>query len=170
MGKIRKAYETKLETAELSNIPAILDAKLEATSPERVTDYVAFAIENLDSCVDRMKAAKAELDVLIAMNEQQKALIKRGTAEWLSESGIDSLHGDITSSMKITQPKAKESLVVDNEDELINQGFFKTVIDKTAAKKAINDGIAVNGAHIEVEHQEETISIYKRKNAKHKED
>lgn len=170
MSKITKAYETKLETAQANSIKPILDAKLEATSPERVTDYVAFALDNLDAQIKRMKDAKAELDTLIAMNEQQKQMIKNSTAEWLEESGVDGLSGDRTSSMKITQPKAKEVLVVDNEEELINQGFLKMQLDKTAVKEAILNGAKIEGAHIEVEHQQPTLTVYKRRNAKSKED
>ena len=82
----------------------------------------------------------------------------------MAESGVDSLQGDITSSMKVTQPKAKEVLkITTNEDELINQGFFKTTLDKTAIKNAILDGQDIDGAEIEVEHQEPSLTLYKKR-------
>jgi len=161
---ITERFETKLETAEQNNIVAILDAKLEATSPERVVDYVSFGIDNLTSRIARMKEAKKELDELIKLDEAQVDTIKHGASEWLSETGIDSLKGDRVSSMKITTPKAKEDLVVTDELALINKGYFKTVLDKTAVKKAIQDGIEVDGANIEVTHQSETLTVYKKRN------
>lgn len=163
MGKLTKAYITKLETAGAENISAILDAKLEATSPNRVTDYVAFGLDNLDSQIQRMKDAKKELDFLIKEVENQKDIIKRGVSKWLSDVGIDKLDGDLTSSMKITIPKAKENLNVINEDSLINQGYFKMSLDKTAVKNAIIDGVDVEGAEIEVVYEQPTITIYKKR-------
>ena len=163
MAKIQTRYETKLETADHTNIISILDAKLEATSPEGVVDYVSFALDNQDAKIDRMKLAIKELGYLIKLEEQQKEIIKLGTVVWLTESGINSLSGDIASSMKITQPKPKENLIVHNEEALINQGYFKTVLDKTAVKQAILDGVEVEGAEIEVVHQEETLTVYKRR-------
>lgn len=162
--KIEKRYETRLETANSENITAILDAKLEATSPERVTDYVAFGIENLEAKIERIKQAEAELKAIKAEVQEQIDTIKIGTAKWLSDSGVDSLNGDITSSMKINQPKPKENLVITtHESELINQGYFKTVLDKTAIKNAILNGVDVDGAEIEITHSEDTVTIYKRR-------
>ena len=163
MSNIKKRYETKLETAESQNISAILDAKLEATSPERVVDYVAFGIDNLDAQLARYKDYKKELDALIKGIEAQKSIVKVETAKWLQESGIDSLNGDLVSSMKVTQAKPKEELIVTNEESIINAGYFKTTIDKTAAKNAILDGIELDGATIEVTHQEESLTIYKKR-------
>ena len=164
MGNITKKYETKLETAKSENISAILDAKLEATSPERVTDYVAFGIENLEATIARINGAEAELKAIKAETQSQIDLIKTGTAQWMAESGVDSLQGDITSSMKATQPKAKEVLkITTNEDELINQGFFKTTLDKIAIKNAILDGQDIDGAEIEVTHQEPSLTLYKKR-------
>ena len=165
MANIQQAYTTKLETAtDDSNIIAILDAKLEATSPERVVDYVSFGIDNLNATIARIKDAEAELKAIKAEAQNQIDLIKHGTAQWLEQSGIDSLKGDRVSSMKVTQPKAKEELkITTNEDTLINQGFFKTSVDKTAVKNAILDGADVEGAEIEVVHQEQSLTVYKKR-------
>jgi hypothetical protein len=93
----------------------------------------------------------------------QKEIVKIGTALWLTESGVESLKGDIVSSMKVTTPKPTETLVVDNEEALINKGYFKTVLDKTAVKHAIQDGVDVDGAHIDVVHKESTLTVYKKR-------
>ena len=162
--KLQQRYETRLETANREGIGAILDAKLDATSPERVADYIAFGIDNLQATIDRIKGAEAELKAIKAEAEAQIALIKSGASEWLSESGIDSLKGDIISSVKVTQPKAKEVLkITTNDDELINLGYFKTAVDKTAIKNALLDGVEIDGAELEVEHQEASLTVYKKR-------
>lgn len=163
MAKIQNRYETKLETADSTNIIAILDAKLEATSPNGVVDYVSFAVDNIDAQVHRMKSAIAELQGLCKLAEAQKDLIKVGSALWLEQSGIDKLNGDIVSSMSIYTPKAKDILIIHNEEALINQGYFKTVVDKTAVKQAILNGVDVDGAEIEVVHECDTLKINKRR-------
>lgn len=163
MKKLTKTYETRLETANIENIPAILDAKLEISSTNRVTDYVAFGIDNVDSQIARFKAAKTELDYLIKEAEAQKDIIKIGVSKWLADAGVEKLDGDIVSSIKITTPKAKETVKVVNEQSLINQGYFKTSLDKTAVKQAILNGENIEGAEIEITHEQPTISIYRKK-------
>lgn len=163
MSKIIKRYETKLETASAENIGAILDAKLEATSPEQTVDYVAFAIDNLNSQLDKIKDAEAELKLLKSDLNTQISMIKHGTSAWLSECGVDSLKGLTVSSIKATTPKPKEDLKVTSEESLINQGFFKTTLDKTAVKNAIKNGVEIDGAEIEITHLEQSLTIYKKR-------
>jgi len=67
--------------------------------------------------------------------------------------------------MKVTNPKSKEELIVINEESLINAGYFKQVLDKTAVKNAILAGDIIEGATIEVTHQEDSLTIYKKKSA-----
>jgi len=161
---INKNYKTRLEDAESAeNIIAILDAKLEVTSPQGVADYMALSIDNLDSSIERMKDAKKELDFLIKMHEKQKEIVKVGSAIWLTNAGIDKLDGDIVSSVSIYSPKPKETLKITNQEALINQGYFKTIVDKTAAKNAIKDGVKVDGAEIEVVHDSDTLKVNKRR-------
>ena len=165
MGKIQKTYETKLETAKSENIGAILDAKLEATSPERLVDYVSFALDNVDTQLARYKDYKKELDQLIKIAESQKELIKIETSKWLSDTGITNLKGDLVSSMKVTKPKEEVELKILNEESLINQGFFKTTVDKTAVKNALLNDENVEGAELEITHLEDSLTVYKKKNA-----
>ena len=164
MSKIVKKYTTRLETVRRDDVAAVLDAKLEATSSQRVVDYVSLAIENLEAQIARMKDAEEELKALKWDAQCQIDLIKSGASQWLSECGLEKLDGDITSSIKVTQPKPKEELIITTDsDSLINQGFFKTQLDKTAIKNAILDGKEVEGAKIEVTHQEPTLTVYRKK-------
>ena len=164
--ELTRRYETKLETAKAYDVKAILDAKLNATSPERVADYVAFGIENLEAKVQRIKDAQNELKELKAETESQIENIKIGTAEWLSDVGLKSLDGDIVSSIKLYEPKPKEEVVILNEEAVINQGYFKTAVDKTAVKNALKDGADVEGAELKVTHQQDSLTVYKKRGAK----
>ena len=64
MANIQRSYETKLESADKNHVIAILDAKLEATSPERTADYVSLALDNIDSAIKRMKDGKDTISTL----------------------------------------------------------------------------------------------------------
>jgi len=159
--KTLKRYETKLENADIKDFCAILDKKLEDTSPEEVVDYVAFAIDNIDGQIERIKDAQKRLAQLKKDVEGQKENIKIGGAKWLQSAGIDKLKGLVTSSMTIYTPAERKEVVVDNEDALINAGYFKQVLDKTAVKKAILADEKVEGAHIEITHREAELKINK---------
>ena len=163
MSKLTQSYETKLENANSNEIVAILDSKLSATSPQSVVDYVGFSLDNLDATIERIRQAEKDLKALRQQAEIQKDIIKIGASTWLTESGVDSLKGDIESSMKVTTPKPTEELIITNEEALINQGYFKTVLDKTAVKHAIQDGAEVEGAHIDVTHKESSLTVYKKR-------
>ena len=163
MSKLMKRYETKLETANASEIVAILDMKLNATSPERVADYISFGLDNLKSVEERIDDAIANLKQVKEDAKSQADIIKIGVAKWLNESGVEKLLGDIVSSVKVKQPPLKIELKVTNEEALINAGYFKTVLDKTAVKKAIQNGVDVEGANIETTHLEDSITVYRRK-------
>jgi len=162
--KLQQRYETKLETAKIENIGAILDAKLEATSPEQLTDYVAFGLDNLEATKQRMKDAIVELKSMIAEVDSQVETVKTGAAEWLTDTGITKLDGDIVSSMKVQEAKSGEVLkITTNEAALINQGYFKTSVDKTAIKKALLQGREIDGAELEMTHFEASLTVYKKR-------
>lgn len=163
MSKIPSTYTTKLETSNIDLISAVLDAKLDSTSPQSVADYIALAVDNLEARVARMKEAKKELDSLIKEDENQIEVIKIGASSWITECGIDKLDGDRVSSITTYKPKPATVLKVVNEESLINQGYFKTVLDKTMVKNLIESGEEVEGAELEIIHKEDLIKINKRK-------
>ena len=160
---ISKNYKTRLEDAESAeNIIATLDAKLEATNPQAVADYMVLSIDNIDSSIERMINARKELDFLIKMHKKQVEIVKYGCALWLTDAGVKKLDGDIVSSVSIYTPKPKKTLKITNKEALINQGYFKTVVDETAVKNAILDGVKVDGAEIEVLHDSDTLKLMLR--------
>ena len=163
MSKLELRKETRLETAPLHEISAVLDFKLNETSPEGVADYIGLTLQNIDDRLERIKDAELQLKSLKLELTSQIENIKIGSANWLSESGIDKLSGLYVSSVSILKSKPKEEVKVLNEESLINQGYFKTVLDKTAVKNAILDGATIEGAEIEIIYMEDKIRVNERR-------
>jgi len=160
--KIELRKETRLETAPLQEVGAILDYKLSETSPEGVADYIGLSLQNIDDRLTRIKEAEAQIKSLKAELASQMESIKIGSAKWLKEAGIDKLQGMYVSSVSVSKSKPKEDVKIVNEESLINQGYFKTSVDKTAVKNAILSSVNVDGASIEVTHIEDKVRINKR--------
>ena len=154
---------TRLETATIEEVEAILDHKLQEVGAHGVADYSALAIDSLNNRIDEIKRAENDLKALKSALGEQVATIKVGVSSWLSETGLDKLQGNIVSSISINKSKPTETLIIDDEETVINQGHFKTVIDKTLVKNLILNGIEVEGAHIEVTHNEDSLRINRRK-------
>jgi len=161
MEKGLNTKQTSLETANIENVGAILDWKLKEKSPEAVADYIAFSAANLEAKIDNIKEAEANIKALKADVQKQIETIKIGSSKWLSDVGVSKLSGMAVSSVSILNSKPKIELIVENEEALVNAGYFKTVLDKTAIKNAIEDGVNVDGARLEVVHKEPTLKINK---------
>ena len=162
--KIELSYTTKLEAiAQNDDVSAILDAKLQATSPAQVTDYVALALDHIKAKQDEIANAIKSLQELKKHEGARAEHIKEQVCNWIEGMGIDKLDGLITSSMTVNVAKPKEELVILNEEALINSGYFKTVIDTSMVKKALQDGIEVEGAKLDVVHVADKIQINKKR-------
>jgi hypothetical protein len=158
-----KTIQTKLETADRDEISAILDHKAMEVGAAQTTDYIGMAIENIESANNRIDQAIKELQSIKKDNISRIEIIKTGVSYWLSENGIEKLHGDRISSVSIYDKKPRHELIVTDEEAVINAGFFKMSVDKTAAKQAIIDGATFNGAHIETIQDEASIKINKKR-------
>ena len=163
MSKLELRKETRLETAPMQEISATLDFKLAETSPEGVADYIGLSLQNIGDRLDRIKDAETQIKLLKKELVAQQDIIKIGSAKWLSDSGIDKLQGIYVSSVSVSPSNYKNELKIHNEESIINQGYFKTVVDKTAVKNAILDGAKVDGAEIEVIYEENKIRVNSRK-------
>ncbi len=156
---------TRLETAEPQEIEAILDHKLETTSAHQVADYAALSIDNIENRIAEIKSAEQELKALRSALADQADIVKSGVASWLADTGLSKLQGNIVSSISVLVPKPSYDLVVDDEAALINAGYFKTVLDKTAVKNALLADEEIPGAHLDVTHHQEKIKVNRRKKA-----
>ena len=162
MEKGLNTKQTSLETANIENIGAILDWKLKDKSPEAVADYIAFSIKNLETKISNIKEAETNIKALKLDVQKQIETIKVGSAKWLNDAGVSKLNGMAVSSVSILNSKPKTKLIVTNEESLINAGYFKTVLDETAVKNAILEGNDIEGARIEIIHQEDKLKINNR--------
>lgn len=158
-----KTIQTKLETSSIDEVVAILDRKVEEIGANGTADYVYRAINNIDSGLSRIKEAIAELKSIEKDMKEQKEIIKTGTSRWLSSNGVTKLQGDIVSSLTVSEKTSSCELIITNEESLINAGYFKMSVDETAAKNALLNDVKLEGAYLNVTHNEDTIKINKRK-------
>lgn len=154
---------TKLETASREDIAPILDKKAMKQGATQAVDYVGFALENIENSIERIDNAIKELQAIKKEAQAQMELIKVGVSDWLTSNGIDKLNGDRISSISVFDKKESSELVIDNEEAVINAGFFKMSVDKTATKQALLNGINVEGAHIEITYNEPSIRLNKKR-------
>jgi len=158
-----KTLQTRLETSNIEEVIAVLDRKVQEVGANRTADYVNRAISNIDSGINRIKEAISELQAIKKDMEAQQDTIKNGTAKWLTSNGIDKLQGDEISSLTVFEKSSDCELVITDEESLINAGYFKISIDKTAVKNALIDNVVLDGAYLNITHNENSIKINKRK-------
>lgn len=158
-----RTIQTKLETASREDISPILDAKALSVGATQTADYIGFAIENIESSMARIDHAIKELNEIKKDAKSQLELIKIGTAEWLTDNGIDKLQGDRISSITVFDKKETQELIIDDEEAVINAGYFKMAVDKTSAKQALQEGANFDGAHIEITYNEASIKVNKKR-------
>lgn len=158
-----KTIQTKLEAASIDEIIPILDRKVEKVGANQTADYIGRAIENIESGIDRIDDAIKELQAIKKDMQSQSEVIKIGAAKWLLECGIDKLQGDRISSISVSDKKESIKLIVEDEDAVINAGYFKTVMDSVALKNALVSGVDIDGAKLEIVYNEPSLRVNKRK-------
>ena len=158
-----KTLTTKLENADRESISLILNDKASTVGANQTVDYIGLAIDNINSQKDRIKQAIAELNEIRKTLEAQEDLIKIGVSEWMSENGIDKLNGDRISSITVFDKKESQDIIIDDEEAIINAGYFKMTIDKVGAKQALQEGVNIDGCHIEITHNEPSVKINKKR-------
>ena len=164
MNKIQLSYTTKLEAiSDIDDVKAIMDAKLEATSPAQTVDYVGLALDHIDAKVAEINATIKTLQEMKKHESDRKEHLKEQIGEWLEDTGLDKLDGLIVSSMTIHKAKPQENVIITDEAAVIDAGYFKPTIDKTKVKEALLSGIDVKGANIEVVHVANKIKVNKKR-------
>lgn len=157
-----KQYTTALEECELGEISGLLNRKAELVGANATADYVGFAIQNIEGAVERIETQIKLMQEIRSRAKEQIDLIKIGVAQWLGENGVDKLQGDIISSISVFDKAPTQDVIVDDEQAL-DVSYFKLVPDKTAIKKAINEGIEVKGARIDITHNEPSVKVNRKK-------
>lgn len=161
--QILKTITTKLETADRESVSIILNEKAMTVGANQTTDYIGLAIENIESANDRIDKVIKELQEIKKSNQSQIDIIKVGVSEWLTDNGIEKLQGDRISSISVFDKKESKDIIVDDEEAVINAGYFKMSIDKPAAKEALINGLNVEGCHIEITYNEPSIRLNKKR-------
>lgn len=158
-----KTLQTRLETASIDEVEAILDRKVEEVGANRTADYIYTSIDNLDNNIKRIDEAIKELQTIKKNVKSQQEIIKIGASKWLLNNGVDKLQGDLVSSISVSQKQPSYELIIEDEESLINAGYFTMSVDKTAVKNALLDGVELKGAKLEVTYNEDSIRVNKRK-------
>lgn len=146
MKTTRYHLEKIVEGASANNIDyvkeefkTILESNKEYT---RKADYLGFSILSL---TDKVKLLDEQIEELKQykqkLNEAKDLALEVG-ATVFTEYGIEKLEGAGISSISITKESksSKTSLVVRNEQALIDAGFTKVVLDTNAVLDAFNNG------------------------------
>ena len=163
---LTKTCTTTLEKVDKSEIIQVLNDKLNVTSPQGLVDYIGFAVENLDDKLERLKVAKSELAFIEAETKAQKEYIKLEVAEFFSSNGIVKIEGDRISSITTFNPKPTDELHCPDESVLVDMGYMKLTLDKTAVKQAVKDGLLDKDlAYITQAVKPTTIKVNKKRGA-----
>lgn len=73
---------------------------------EGLTDYVGFAIDDIDAEVKHAENIKRMITQKIKDLKEQKKMILEGSAKFMQQSGIDKMVGTCFSSITLTEEKA----------------------------------------------------------------
>ena len=134
-------------------------------------DRVAEAFVSLDSKIDYIKEQQRLLASLKKQLELAKTTGKEEVANALLSLGVKKLEGLTISSITATKAtdKSVAKLVILDEVELLNRGFFKVELDHEAIEKALlsadqrKEVEQYADMSIELAHKPATIRINKRK-------
>jgi hypothetical protein len=134
-------------------------------------DRVAEAFTSIDVKIDYIKEQQKLLASLKKQLETAKAYAKVEVSNALVSLGVMKLEGLAISSITVSKAtdKSVAKLVILDEDELLNRGFFKVELDKEAIEKALLSADQRDEVKdyadmtIELVHKPATIRINKRK-------
>ena len=145
--------------------------KAQTQSSFAKADRIAEVFVSIDVKIDYIKEQQKLLVSLKKQLELAKGYAKVEVSNSLTSLGVSKLEGLAISSITATKAtdKSVAKLVILNESELFNRGFFKIELDKEAIEKAL---LSADQRHevedcadmtIELVHKPATIRINKRK-------
>ena len=160
--KLPEKIKTKLENAAKEGIAQLLDEKIveyqERNLPveEKLADYIALVMQNIDEEVEKLKNYKKLLDEKIKELQIKKREISEEVADYLENNlGVEKLHGLIVSSITIKpekESKTKKFVLDAEKDELIKQGLAHYEIVKKLNPKQIKINKKRNGNGGNIKH------------------
>jgi hypothetical protein len=142
MKTTRYQFEKDIEGANSSNadwlkqsFQSILESDKYFTAK---ADYIGFSILSIDEKVQSLDDQIKELQAIKKRLKEAKEIAVTVGAEIFNTYGIDKLEGTGISSITITDVKQSyhQELLIFNEAALINEGYFKVILDTEAI---IND-------------------------------
>lgn len=142
MKTTRYQFERDIEGADSSKADWLKQAyKSILESDKHFTakaDYIGFSILSIDEKVQSLDEQIKELQAVKKRLKEAKEVAVTIGAEIFTEYGIDKLEGTGISSITITDIKQSfhQELLIFNEAALINEGYFKVILDTEAI---IND-------------------------------
>ena len=149
---IERGFIVDEETGEIIDAHEEVSAKLEELEFDRTAkiENIALYIKNMESLVVSLKAEEK------ALADRRRAREKRieNLKNYLASSMVAANENGIETSKVCISFRKSEAVVV-NEEILDKQYLAEKVTyspDKTAIKKAIKEGIAVDGAYIETKY------------------
>ena len=132
--------EVNEETTEwlIGEFKSILTSDKDFT---RKADYIGFSIASIDSKIASIDEELKELQSLKKKFKLAKDIALRIGAEVFSEYGIDKLEGAGISSVTVTKStsKSKQTLLIQNEEELIKAGYVKSVLHEESILQGFSD-------------------------------
>ena len=149
---IERGFAVDEETGEVIDSPEAVSAMLEELEFDRTAkiENIALYIKNLEALTSSLKKEEEALAKRRKAKENRIETLKRYLTNSMAAAGENGIE---TSKVCISFRKS-ESVVV-NEAFLDKQYLAEKVTyspDKTAIKKAIKEGIAVDGAYIETKY------------------
>jgi len=159
---LQKTYVCALEECEQGEIINILNRKAEVVGSNATCDYIGRSLDNIQSTKERISQTIKELQEIKKRCEAQEEIVKIEVSKWLLENGVEKLEGDLISSIMILEKAPTQKVIIDDE-KAIDVSYCKLVADTTLIKQAINEGVEVKGARLEVTHNEPSIRLNKKK-------
>jgi len=132
--------EVSQDTAQFlkDEFKSILESDKDFT---RKADYIGLSIGSIDKKIASLDEEIKELQSYKKRLKSAKELALTVGAELFKDYGIDKLEGASISSITLTQARttSKTELAVINEQKLINDGYYKLVLDEEAVIEAFSD-------------------------------
>lgn len=146
MKTTRYHLEKVVQSAKVNNVDYLkseLKDVLESNNDyTKKADYIGYSILSIDEKIKLIDEQLSELKEYKSKLKEAKSLALEVGAKVFNEYGISKIEGVGISSITVSNEirSKKTSLVIQNEQSLIDAGFYKKVIDEKAILDSYNNG------------------------------